>query len=194
MKAPLAVLLVAVAAAFAALADSEATAQPAARGGLMSVAADYVGLTREQLRAELRHGQSLAQVAAAEAKLDARNLSEEREQHIRARLRQRIERLVDRPWRAKGLRARAAKRGLLAAAAGYLGVTRDQLRRELRAGRSLADVAAAQGKSVAGLKQAMLDAVRARLGERPRLSAERRERLLARAERLIERMVARKRA
>jgi len=45
----------------------------------------------------------------------------------------------------------------LDAAATYLGLTRAQLGRRLMAGKSLADVARAQGKSVAGLEQAMLD-------------------------------------
>jgi hypothetical protein len=202
-------LVLAVAATIGALAGASATAQTSSRGGLLAVAADYVGLTRDGLRAELRR-RSLAQVAAAqgrtrdglvqrlvsaaEERLNARPLSDERKQQIRARLPQRIERLVDKVWTRNGLRARVAKRGLLAAAADYLGLEREGLRERLRAGQSLADVAAAQGRSVDGLKRAMLDSVRARLAERPALSAERRHRLLARAERLIERMIARKRS
>lgn len=45
----------------------------------------------------------------------------------------------------------------LDAAATYLGLTRAQLGRQLTSGRSLADVARAQGKSVDGLEQALLD-------------------------------------
>ncbi|MBS1870785.1 MAG: hypothetical protein JSS99_14115 [Actinobacteria bacterium] len=45
----------------------------------------------------------------------------------------------------------------LDAAATYLGLTRAQLGRALMSGRSLADVARAQGKSVAGLEQALID-------------------------------------
>lgn len=45
----------------------------------------------------------------------------------------------------------------LDAAAGYLGLTRAQLARRLMNGRSLADVAKAEGKSLDGLKQALLD-------------------------------------
>jgi hypothetical protein len=51
----------------------------------------------------------------------------------------------------------------LDAAAGYLGLTRAQLARQLTSGRSLADVARAQGKSVDGLKQALLDEAQSRL-------------------------------
>jgi hypothetical protein len=45
----------------------------------------------------------------------------------------------------------------LAAAASYLGLTAEELRTKLEAGQSLADVAKAQGKSVDGLEQTILD-------------------------------------
>lgn len=45
--------------------------------------------------------------------------------------------------------------GTLSAAATYLGLTEDQLRTQLQSGKSLADIAKAQGKSVDGLKQAL---------------------------------------
>jgi len=45
--------------------------------------------------------------------------------------------------------------GALDAAATYLGLTEDQLRTQLQSGKTLADVAKAQGKSVEGLKQAL---------------------------------------
>jgi hypothetical protein len=49
------------------------------------------------------------------------------------------------------------------AAAKYLGLTGDQLFRQLDSGKSLADVAKARDKSVDGLEAAIRDAVRARL-------------------------------
>jgi polyhydroxyalkanoate synthesis regulator phasin len=51
----------------------------------------------------------------------------------------------------------------LDAAADYLGLTRAQLGRAMMSGRSLADVARAQGKSVDGLEQALVDAAKDRL-------------------------------
>lgn len=51
----------------------------------------------------------------------------------------------------------------LAAAADYLGLARVQLARQLRSGTSLADVARAQGKSVDGLEQALVDEAKTRL-------------------------------
>jgi hypothetical protein len=49
------------------------------------------------------------------------------------------------------------------AAAKYVGLTDAQLAQQLAAGKSLAQVATAQGKSVDGLKQAIRDAVDAQL-------------------------------
>ena len=54
---------------------------------------------------------------------------------------------------------------LFGAAATFLGVTEAELRTQLEAGKSLADVAAAEGKSVAGLKAALVDSVEKKLGE-----------------------------
>ena len=50
-------------------------------------------------------------------------------------------------------------------AAKYLGLTRAQLLAQLRDGKSLADVAKAQNKDVAGLKSALRDAARSRLDQ-----------------------------
>ncbi|HKG38601.1 MAG TPA: hypothetical protein VKB25_06395 [Conexibacter sp.] len=51
----------------------------------------------------------------------------------------------------------------LDAAADYLGLTRAALARQLQNGKSLADVARAQGKSVDGLEQALVDEAKTRL-------------------------------
>jgi len=49
------------------------------------------------------------------------------------------------------------------AAAGYLGLTRAALDRQLRGGKTLAQVARAQGKSLSGLESALVDATRSAL-------------------------------
>src|SRR5579859_182714 len=70
----------------------------------------------------------------------------------------------------------------LDAAATYLGLTDDQLRTQLESGKSLADVAKAQNKSVDGLKQAMIAAVQSKLDQAVkdgRLTADQRDQLLA---------------
>jgi AraC-like DNA-binding protein len=56
-----------------------------------------------------------------------------------------------------------AHEGRFAAAAKYLGLTEAQLAKQLAAGKSLAQIASARGKSVSGLKAAMTAAVKARL-------------------------------
>src|SRR5438445_8292172 len=53
--------------------------------------------------------------------------------------------------------------GPLQAAAGYLGLSLDGLRTQLQAGRTLAQVAAAQGKSVSGLEDALVADARSHL-------------------------------
>lgn len=53
----------------------------------------------------------------------------------------------------------------LSAAATYLGLTQAELREQLAAGKSLADVAEAQDKSVDGLKQAIVAGAKAELDE-----------------------------
>jgi hypothetical protein len=55
--------------------------------------------------------------------------------------------------------------GGLDAAAKYLGLTDAQLRRQLGSGKSLADIAKAQNKSVDGLKTAIKDALKTQLDE-----------------------------
>ena len=80
----------------------------------------------------------------------------------------------------------------LSAATEYLGVTEDELREALRNGRSLADVAEAEGKSVDGLKNALLADARTRLDEAvadEKLTQEQANRILERLREGIERLV-----
>jgi hypothetical protein len=60
---------------------------------------------------------------------------------------------------------RFVRHGVFRAAAGYLGLTPRELFQQLRSGKSLAEIAGAQGKTVDGLKSAILDALKARLDE-----------------------------
>jgi hypothetical protein len=55
--------------------------------------------------------------------------------------------------------------GSLDAAATYLGLTQTQLWTQLRSGKSLADIAKAQGKSVDGLEQAMVASIQSKLDQ-----------------------------
>lgn len=72
--------------------------------------------------------------------------------------------------------------GGLEAAASYLGLSEAELRSQLASGKSLADVAKAQGKSVDGLKQAMTSAFQSKLDQAVkdgRLTTAQRDRILA---------------
>ena len=60
----------------------------------------------------------------------------------------------------------------MAAAADYLGLSLTDLRAQLHSGQSLADVAAAQGKSVSGLEDAMVAAMTSNLDANTSLTAE----------------------
>ena len=62
-----------------------------------------------------------------------------------------------------GFHERGALFGGLDAAASYLGLTDAQVRSDFRSGKSLADIADAQGKSVDGLVQAIVDAAKTKI-------------------------------
>ena len=212
---PLAAALAAVLAG-SAIAEAQRPAKPQRPAGPLAVAAQYLQLTPRALRAELHGGTSLAQVAttrgksveglkqallgALKARLDAHvaagKLSAERAQQRLARAPAHVDRLVNRVWKPKAARPHRAAKGVVGAAAAYLGLTRQQLAAEWRAGKSLAQIAAERGKSVAGLKQALLDAIKVRLDAAVaagRITAAHAERLLARAPARIERLVTRTR-
>jgi hypothetical protein len=144
------------------------------RGGLVSAASSYLGLTPAQLHEELR-SKTLAQIAAAtpgksEAGLIAALLAA-----VKAKipspppaLEARIKAIVNRSpatelKRHAGLGA--ARHGALRAAAlSYLGLSRHQLILEMKTGKTLAEIAdATPGKSAAGLTEALVNAIKPRL-------------------------------
>ena len=108
--------------------------------------AERQGISVAELEARIKE-RVLARIEAA---LDAGRVSEERA----AALRRRVDESNLCPGRRHGPAAHAF-RGMLRAAAGYLGLTKEELRAQLP-GTSLAAVAEKQGKSVAGLKAAMV--------------------------------------
>lgn len=68
---------------------------------------------------------------------------------------------------------------VMRAAAAYLGISQDTLLSQLRSGKSLADVAAAQGKSVSGLKNAILAAGTTQINASTTLSAAQKTKLIS---------------
>jgi hypothetical protein len=213
-------LLVGIGAAVA-VAKTPGKAKPRAakvqQRGLLPVAAAYLDLTPVALRAELRSGKSLAQVATAKSKsvdglesallsalrskVDAAKtagkLDAVRADRLLQRAPQLVERLVNATPRARGRHMRGARGGLLNAAGSYLGLTNAQLATELRSGKSLAEVATAKNKSVDGLKQALLAALKQKVDAAVaagRLDAARAQKVLERAPAHIERLVNRSRS
>jgi lipoate-protein ligase A len=161
-------------------------------GTNLEAAAEYLGLTRAELRERLEEGQSLAEIARAEDKsvdglkqallrdaeqrlndaVEDGDLTRERANEMLERLRGRIDELVERGYEAfgppiLGLHHHGGPVFLMSfeAAAEYLDLTRAQLRERLEEGQSLADVARAENKSVDGLKRALLNDAEAQLDE-----------------------------
>jgi hypothetical protein len=76
-------------------------------------------------------------------------------------------------WGAGGMHGYGVDAGsCLTAAANYLGLSDNDLRAQLHSGKTLAQVAADRGKSVDGLKDAMLAAARSNLDANTTLTAE----------------------
>jgi uncharacterized coiled-coil protein SlyX len=179
-----------------------------------AVIAAYLGLTPAQLRQQLKAGKSLAQIAVAQGKsvsgledaiyadvqahLDRAvangRLTAAQEQAILSRLKTRLDDLLNHSFATM---ARPATRRFGAAIATYLGVTPAELRAELRAGKSLGQIATEHGKTVAGLKSAVLDAVKARLDKavaNGRLTAAQEKAILDRLSSHLDQLVNRTRA
>jgi len=190
-----------------------------ARSRDLSIAAAYLGLSSAQLSTQLRGGKTLAQIAASSGGgRSAQGLIEALEAARRSKLAKltanvpkRISAEVQRPGGPGGpgggphLSPRARLHALFTrhrrlgdAVAAYLSSTPAQLERQLAAGKTLAELAAATpGKSAAGLVAALVDAVRsapaAAAAQAHRSSAERashEQRLQRRATRLTQRRFA----
>ena len=171
-------------AACAALALGATAASAADRPSLVDQVAARLGVTPEQLRAAFK----ATLTARVDAAVAAGTLTPEQA----ARLKQRI---ADAKGIGLGARQAFAKhrkalvqrigargRGLGLAAA-YLGLTREQLRTELKSGKSLAQIATAKGKTTSGLVAAMLAPVKERLAkavESKRLTQQRADEILKR--------------
>ena len=144
--------------------------------GPLSVAATYLGLTTDDLRTQLASGKSLADVASAQSKsvsgleaallanlksdldadVTAGRITSDRESQILANAKTQIAAQVARKGVAGGLGVHGDRGGLEHAAAQYLGLTDAELQAQRQAGKSLAAIATAQGKTVAGLKAALV--------------------------------------
>jgi hypothetical protein len=137
--------------------------------------ASYLGLTEDELRAQLESGKTLAQIASARGKsvsgledviyadmkthLDHAvadgKLTAAQEQEMLAELRSHIDDMVNDSGPQVTVKG-AGGAPFGDAAATYLGLTPDELRAQIDSGKTLARVAADEGKSVDGLKAAII--------------------------------------
>ena len=104
-------------------------------------------------------------LAAVKAKLDAAVAAGKATSAQEQAKLERAGKLIDRIVNAKigKVTRRAGKARLLSVAARYIGVSPKALAADLRAGKSLAQVATAHGKTAAGLKDALLKPLKAHL-------------------------------
>ena len=75
------------------------------------------------------------------------------------------------------------------AAASYLGVTQTELRTQLQSGKTLAEVATAQGKSVSGLEAAIVTSLQAKVNADTGLTAQQKATILAQLNERVTAMV-----
>jgi hypothetical protein len=173
-----ALLLVGGGAALAAAGDGDRGTRCDAR---LAKIAEQRGVSVEQLQADLK-ARLLARIDAAEK---AGRISSERAAALRTR--------VSEGTVCAGrhhVRARIAVRGMLRAAADFLGLDREELRAELP-GHSLAGLAEKQGKSVSALEAAMIAPAKERLAKavtNGKITQARADVALARLERAAERL------
>jgi hypothetical protein len=147
-----ALLLAGGGAALAASGDDSRSARCSER---LAKIAEKRGVSAEQLKADVK-ARVLARIDAAEK---AGRLSPERAAGLRERVA-----AVNPCAAGKRVKARLATRGMLKAAADFLGLDRAQLRAQLP-GTSLAGLAEKQGKKAADLEAAMVAPAKARLAK-----------------------------
>jgi hypothetical protein len=159
-------------------------------GAAVRVSADTIGIPVDELRAALRNGQSIAQVAeskgvatqqvidavvvATTAKIDeaaaAGKIDAARAEELQANLPTLAERLVNanpdpEARRERREERRERRRAAVAKAAEVIGVSPDELREALVAGKSIADVAAEHGVDVGKVVDALTGLAHDRIDE-----------------------------
>lgn len=166
------------------------------RGQSLEVAAEALGMTAEELRAELADGKSIAQVAEAEG-VDLQTVIDAlvadgttRLEAAIAALPDRVTEMVNRTgWGEDGPGGHHGPRGHggfrihgLEAAADAIGITPDELRTALQDGSTIAEVAEANDVDVDAVIEALVADATAKLDEavaNGRISAERAETMKA---------------
>ena len=192
------ITLVAALAACALLAVGVSAAAAADKPSLADEVAAKLGVSPVELRTAFR----ATLTARVDAALAAGKLTPEQAAKLKARIADAkglglgVKRGFAKKQQALVKRI-GAKAKRLGAASEYLGLTREQLRAELKAGKSLAQIATAQGKSADGLVTAMLAPVQERLAKAvaaKRLTQQRADEILERLTDRVETRIARTRS
>jgi hypothetical protein len=128
----------------------------------LQAAADYLGISTEQLTTELNEGKSLAEIAAATPGKSEGGLIQALVEQRREQIAKQVETL---PKRVKAAVVKAggpgsgSGGGMLVVARAYLGISAAQLTRDVKSGRTLGSIAeATPGHSREGLSNALFAA------------------------------------
>jgi hypothetical protein len=155
-------------------------------GSVVAAAVAYLQLDRATIAADLKAGQSLAQIATAQGKtadglvaallapaklrLDAAvaagRLTSDQETAFLAKLQTAVTAIVNHASTPHVVPVRVSTASILKPALNYLGLDFRALVTQLRSGKKLAQVAVAQGKTAAGLVDAVVASVKAQLDAR----------------------------
>ncbi|MGH3023087.1 MAG: hypothetical protein ACRDNI_05470 [Gaiellaceae bacterium] len=143
-----------------------AASQDDSRGSsFFDAVAKHLGISSDELEDATR----AAAIDQVDAALEEGRITQERAEELKSRIESGEVTPVFGPWfgglRDGGHHFELGFGGKLTAAAEYLGVTEAELRTALQDDRSLADVAESEGKSVEGLKEALLAEARTRLDQ-----------------------------
>lgn len=156
---------------------------------LLTAASAYIGLDKAAIVAQLKAGNSLSGVAVAQSKTEAGlvaalvapaklkldaavaagRLSAEREASFLTRLQEKVGKIVQRqasPKEERAAKIRISAQAILRPALSYLGLDLKALVAQVVSGKSLADVAVAQGKTAAGLVDAIVASAKTKLDAR----------------------------
>jgi len=155
--------------------------EPSGGAGFVARVAEKLGVTVEQFREAIK----AAALEAVDDALASGRITQEQADRARERIEsgKGLRRFFDRLEERRERRHDVVRRGIIESAAGALNMSAEELRAELKAGLSLAEVAEQQGVSADDLKSRITTDAQSKLAqavENGRLTQERADELLAR--------------
>lgn len=124
----------------------------------------------------------------------AGKITSQREQLVLSRLPARLDKLVNSTHPGARIRIALVRRGLIKVSAAYLGLTPQAMPSQLSAGKTLAQVATAQGRTATGLERAIEAAAKTRLDKAVtagRITSQREQLILSRLQARLDKLVNR---